>query len=292
LIQSMTGFSEKRFNSKILSAKVSIRSLNHRYLDWNYSGSWIGEVENRLRSICREKIRRGRIDVFIELKFLNQGSWDIQINQNLLEKIFMTLEKSSSRLGKTLNFSVENLFRVPQVIEIKRKDFRGEEIAFLERSFERTLDEVIKQRSREGREIGKALRECVLNIKQSIRRIEKLAQNQPLLIKDKLRQRLEELMKEAPRLEDRLTEEAAYYAQKYDITEEITRLKSHLNHVQQLLSPQRGEPLGRKLDFIAQEIYRETNTISSKSPNMEIIQETLTIKGDLESIRQQIQNIE
>jgi len=288
----MTGFSEKRFNSKILSAKVSIRSLNHRYLDWNYNGPWIGEVENKLRSICREKIRRGRIDVFLELKFINQGSWDIRINENLLEKILISLEKSSSRLGKTLSFSVENLFRIPQVLEIKRKDFSGEEIAFLERSFERTLDEVIKQRRREGRDIAKVLRECVLSIKQSVRRIEKLAQNQPLLIKDKLRQRLEELKKEAPHLEERLAEEVAYYAQKYDITEEIARLKSHLNHVQQLLSPQRGELLGRKLDFIAQEIYRETNTISSKSPSMEIIQETLTIKGELESIRQQIQNIE
>ena len=292
MIQSMTGFSEKRFNSKILSAKVSIRSLNHRYLDWNYNGPWIGEVENKLRSICREKIRRGRIDVFLELKFINQGSWDIRINENLLEKILISLEKSSSRLGKTLSFSVENLFRIPQVLEIKRKDFSGEEIAFLERSFERTLDEVIKQRRREGRDIAKVLRECVLSIKQSVRRIEKLAQNQPLLIKDKLRQRLEELKKEALHLEERLAEEVAYYAQKYDITEEIARLKSHLNHVQQLLSPQRGELLGRKLDFIAQEIYRETNTISSKSPSMEIIQETLTIKGELESIRQQIQNIE
>lgn len=292
MIQSMTGFSEKRFNSKIFSAKVSIRSLNHRYLDWNYNGPWIGEVENRLRSICREKIRRGKIDVSLDLKFINQGSWDIRINENLLEKIFISLEKSSSRLGKTLSFSVENLFRIPQVLEIKRKDFSGEEIAFLERSFERTLDDVIKQRRREGREIGKVLREYVLNIKQSVRRIEELAQNQPLLIKDKLRQRLEELKKEAPHLEERLAEEVAYYAQKYDINEEIVRLKSHLSHIQQLLSPRRREPLGRKLDFIAQEIYRETNTISSKSPSMEIIQETLAIKGELESIRQQIQNIE
>jgi len=288
----MTGFSEKRFNSKTLSIKVSIKSLNHRYLDWNYNGPWIGEVENRLRSICRDKVHRGRIDVFLELKFLNQSSWDIHINENLLEKFFFSLEKSSSKLGKAMSFSVENLFRIPQVIEIKRKDFSREEIAFLERSFEKALDEVLQQRRREGREMGKVIRESVLTIKQYVRRIEKLAQKQPFLIKDKLRRRLEELMKEAPPLEERLIEEAAYYAQKYDLTEEVTRLKSHLNYTQQLLSPQRQEPRARKLDFIAQEIYRETNTISSKSQDTEITQEALAIKGELESIRQQIQNIE
>jgi len=288
----MTGFSEKRFHSKTLLVKVSIRSLNHRYMDWNYNGPWIGEVENKLRRICQEKILRGRIDVFLELKFLNQSSWDIQINENLLEKILSSFEKSSAKLGRALNFSIENLFRIPQVIEIKRKDFGGEEIAFLERSFEKTLDEVLQQRKREGREIGKAIREGVLNIKQYVKRIEKLSQRQPLLIKDKLRQRLKELMKDIPPLEERLIEEAAYHAQKYDLNEEISRLKSHLDYAQQLLSPQRGKPRGRKLDFIAQEIYRETNTISSKSQDTEITQETLAIKGELEGIRQQVQNIE
>jgi uncharacterized protein (TIGR00255 family) len=99
-------------------------------------------------------------------------------------------------------------------------------------------------------------------------------------------------MKGSPPSEERLVEEAAYYAQKYDLAEEIARLKSHLNYIQQLLSSQRGEPVGRKLDFIAQEIYRETNTIGSKSQDTEITQETLAIKGELESIRQQVQNIE
>jgi uncharacterized protein YicC (UPF0701 family) len=114
-------------------------------------------VENKLRSICRERIHRGRIDVFLELKFLNQSSWNIDINENLLEKLFFSLERSSSKLGRTLNFSVENLFRIPQAIEIKRKDFSGEHIAFLERSFEKTLDEVLQQRRREGRETGKVI---------------------------------------------------------------------------------------------------------------------------------------
>jgi len=292
LIQSMTGFGEKSFNSKTLSVKIRIKSLNHRFFDWNYKGPQIGEVENKIRTICQQKVHRGKIEVNLELNFLNQSSWDIRLNEGLLEKIFLSLEKASSRMGKTLNFSVENLFKFPQVVEIKRKDFDEKEVAFLERSFKRTVDEVIKQRKREGVEMGKVIREYVQNIRQAVKKIEKLAKKQPLLVRDKLRQRLKELTEDGPLLEERLIEAAAYYAQKYDLAEEITRLKSHLNYVQELFLFQKQEPVGRKLDFIVQELYRETNAISSKSQDIEIIEESLKIKGEVESIRQQAQNIE
>jgi len=292
LIQSMTGFSEKRFHSRNFSAKISIKSLNHRYLDWIYNGPQVGEVEFRLRNICQRKLRRGRIEVFLEMNFFNHANWDIKINNDLLEKVFSSLEKTSSRLGKTISISVENLFRIPQAVTIRRKDFSEEEKVFLEKGFEKTLEEVIKQRRREGKETGKAIRGNVQNIKQAVKRVEKLAKGQPLLIREKLEQRLRELTNDIPYPEDRLIEEAAFYAQKYDIAEEIVRLKSHLNYVQELLLPQKKEPVGRKLDFISQEIYRETNTIGSKSQDLEITKECLAIKGELESIRQQVQNIE
>lgn len=292
MIQSMTGFSEKRFHSKTISARMSIRSLNHRYFDWSYKGAQIGEVENRLRAICQKKVHRGKIEVFLELHFLDQSSLDIYFNEDLLEKIISSLEKISSRAGKNLQFSVESLMRIPQVINIDRKDFREDEIDFLERSFERTLTEVLRHRKREGMQLGKALRIHAQNIGKAVERIEKLARKQPLFIRDKLRERLKELMDDVSLSEDRLIEEAAYYAQRYDLAEEIERLKSHLHYIKELLSPKMEEPVGRKLDFVAQELYRETNTISSKSQDIEIIKESLEIKGEIESIRQQIQNIE
>lgn len=292
MIQSMTGFSERRFHSRTFSVKFSIKSFNHRYLDWVYNGPQVGEVEFRLRNICQRMLRRGRIEVFLELNFFNHANWNININNDLLEKIFSSLEKTSSRLGKSLSFSVENLFRIPQVVTIRRKDFSEEEKVFLEKNFEKTLEEVIKQRKREGRETAKAIRGNIQNIRQAVKRIEKLARGQPLLIREKLEQRLRELTDDIPSSEDRLIEEAAFYAQKYDIAEEIARLKSHLNYFQELLLPQKEEPVGRMMDFISQEIYRETNTIGSKSQDLEIIKECLVIKGELESIRQQVQNIE
>jgi uncharacterized protein (TIGR00255 family) len=104
--------------------------------------------------------------------------------------------------------------------------------------------------------------------------------------------RLEELTSEIPVSQERLEEEAAYLAQRYDLKEEIMRLKSHLSYAQELLSPKHEDPVGKKFDFIAQELYRETNTINSKSQDIEIIRESLAVKSEVESIRQQAQNLE
>lgn len=288
----MTGFAEKRFHSKTLSVKVSIKSLNHRYFDWNYSGAQIGGIENRLRSICQRKVRRGRIEVFLELNFLNGADWDVNVDEGLLEKVLSALEKASARIGKSVQLSLENILRLPYLVKIEKKDFSEDEIAFLEKSFERTLDEMFRQRKREGKELGKELRSHTKNIRKALGNIERLSKEHPLLLKDKLHQRLKELTENVPLSEEKLAEEAAYYAQKYDLAEEIARMKSHLGHVDELLSPQREEPVGRNLDFIVQEMYREMNTIGSKSQDMDVINDCLKVKGEIESIRQQIQNIE
>lgn len=292
MIQSMTGFAEKRFDSKTLSVRISIKSLNHRFLDWNYRGAQINEVEYRLREICQNRIRRGRIDVYLDVNFLNPSAWEIRINENLLLKIISSFEKLSSRMKKGLTFPVENIFKLPQIVELKRKRFNKEEIAFLERSFEKTLDEVLRMRRREGEEVRKEIRSHIRTVRQAANRIEKLAKKHPSLIRDRLVKRMEELDNKISLSEDRIAEEAAYIAQRYDLTEEVKRLKCHLDLVGELLSPESDEPMGKKLDFIAQEIFREANTLNSKSQDIDIIRESLTIKGEVESIRQQVQNLE
>ena len=292
MIQSMTGFAEKRFDSKTLSVRFSIKSLNHRFLDWSYRGTQINEVENRLREICQSRIRRGRVDVHLDVSFVDPSAWELRINENLLLKIFSSFEKLSSRMKKGLSFPVENIFRLPQVVEFKRKRFSKEEVAFLERSFEKTLDDVLRMRKREGEEIGKEIRNHIRTIRQAASRIEKRAKRHPSLIRDRLVRRMAELESKISLSEDRIAEEAAYVAQRYDLTEEVKRLKCHLDLVPDLLSPKREEPMGKKLDFVAQEIFREANTLNSKSQDIEIIRESLTIKGEVESIRQQVQNLE
>lgn len=292
MIRSMTGFAEKRFDSKTLSAKISIKSLNHRFLDWNCKGVHIRELENRFRAICQKKLYRGRIEVFVDLSFMDSAGWEISVNEDLLSNILSSLAKVSSKVQEGFSFSVENLFNIPQVIELKRKSFTLEEKTFLEKGFTKALDELIKVKTREGQELKKAVQSHVRKIKRIVINIQKLATKQPRLIKERLKARLQEISAEVPFSEEKLIEEAAYLAQRYDLAEEITRLKCHLEYVQKLLSSPEEEPVGRKLDFLAQELYREANTINSKAQDFNIVKESLAIKGEVESIRQQVQNIE
>lgn len=288
----MTGFAEKSFHSKTLSVKFSIRSLNHRFLDWSYRGAQIGEVENKLKSVTQKRLHRGRIEVFLELDHLAPSSWELVVNDNLLRKILTSLDKLSSRMKKKVNFSLDNIFNLPHLVELRRKEFSEKQKAFLVRSFEKTLDEVLMMRQREGKEIAGDLRKHLAGIGQILRRIEKRHKTQPALIKEKLRKRLKELSREAPLSEERLAEETSFFAQRFDLAEEMMRLRSHLDYALKLISPVRQEPVGKKLDFVCQELYREANTINSKSQDFEIIKESLSIKGEVESIRQQLQNIE
>jgi uncharacterized protein (TIGR00255 family) len=288
----MTGFAEKMFYSKSLWAKVSIKSLNHRFFDWNYRGDQIGEVENGLRAISQKRLHRGRIEVSLELNFLDPSNWELHINQNLLAKVFTSLDKLSSRVKTDLRLSAGDVFRLPHLVELRRKGFSKEQASFLEKGFEKTLDKVLIMRRREGREIAKEIQNRLKSIGQALSRIGRLYKKQPFLIRERMRLRLKELDREASLSEERLAEEAAYFAQRYDLAEEIMRLKSHLDYARQLISPKKEEPAGRKLDFIAQELYREANTINSKSQDVEITRESLAIKGEVEGIRQQVQNIE
>lgn len=292
MIQSMTGFAEKRLDSKTLSVKFNVRSLNHRFLDWNCRGAQIGGIESGLRHILQKKFRRGRFEVFLELIYLDPSAWQLRINEGLLQKILSSVDKISSRMSRSVSFSVDRVFNLPQVMELKRKSFSVEEAAFIQRSFEKTLDDVLRMRKREGREIAREIRASLNKIIQAVSRIEKTAERQPYLIRKRLKERMKELSHETSLSEEKLAEETAYLAQKYDLTEEIARLKSHLKYALQLLSPKKTESVGKMLDFVAQELFREANTISAKSQDIRITQGILAVKGEVESIRQQIQNVE
>jgi uncharacterized protein (TIGR00255 family) len=292
MIQSMTGFTEKKAESPTLALVISIRTLNHRFFDWSFRGNQVKELENNLRAVCQKKLHRGRIEVTVDLKFTDQKRWELDINEELLIKLMKAVGKVSSKSSSDVTFSVENLFAVPNIVEMKRKSFKKEEILFLEKIFSDTLDELIKIRTREGRQLGRQIRSHAANITKFVRFVEKQAKKQPALIQNKFKEKLVELGSGTPLTEEKILEEAAFFAQRYDITEEISRLKCHLDYVQELLTMETEEPVGKKLDFMAQELFREANTINSKAQDIEIIKECLKIKNEVEAIRQQVQNIE
>ena len=277
MILGMTGFAERSFSSPTLRLKLSIKTLNHRFFDWSYKGAPIGEAESRLRTICQKRVRRGRVEVFLDLVSLSPESWDFTVNEGLLEKILATLDRVSRRTGRKLEVSLDSLLRVPQLIEVGRRALGPDETAFLERSFDRALDDVVALRRHEGRETARQLRVHLAAVRGAVRRAEARFKRQPALVKAKLKKRLTDLNGGAPVPEARLAEEAAFLTQRYDLAEEIGRLKTHLDSFEGFLSPKLGEPVGRQLDFLAQELNREANTLASKSQDVHITRESLAI---------------
>jgi uncharacterized protein (TIGR00255 family) len=292
MILGMTGFAERSFASPTLRLKISIKTLNHRFFDWSYKGAPVGEVESRLRILCQKRIHRGRVEVFLDLVSLSPESWSFTLNEGLLEKILASLDRVSRRTGRRLDISLDSLFRVPQLVEVDRKALGPKETEFLERSFSRTLDDVLVLRRREGRETARQLRVHLAAVRGFVARAEERFKRQPAFLREKIKKRLRDLNGGAPVSEGKLAEEASFLAQRYDLAEEIGRLKTHLDSFEQFLSPKVGEPVGRQLDFLAQELNRETNTLASKSQDIRITRESLAIKNELESIRQHVQNIE
>ena len=292
MINSMTGFTEKMFHSKAISAKINIRSLNHRFFDWNFRGSQSKELENKFRKICQDRISRGRIEVHVELDFLDSSKLDLFINEDVLAKILSSFQNVSSRTLKNVSLNIENLFSLPHVVQLRRRKFSKEDIVFLKDCFTKTLDELIREREREGRLLKKEIVGHIKNLQRVLSKVEILAKNQPVQIQKKLKERLRELGDEIGLPEEKMASEVAYYAQRYDLSEEIARLNCHIEHFHELLSPKREDAVGKSMDFLAQELFREANTINSKAQDMKIVKYGLVIKGEVESIRQQVQNLE
>lgn len=293
MIQSMTGFAEKSFSTKTLRIKISLKSLNHRFFDWSYKGTPLGEIENRLRTVCQERIHRGRIEAAIDMVFPDPGSWDIVINEGLLNKILASVGRVAAKSGRELTFGLDNMFRIPQLVELRRKNFSRAEMEWILGAFNRTLDELIASRKAEGRKIAAALQVHLRSVRASVARVEALIRKQPRTIRKKLTARLIEANGAAGGAnKERMAEEVAYLSQRYDVAEEIARLKHHLETARELLAARHAEPAGKMLDFLAQELTREANTLNSKSQEIGVTREGLLIKGEVESIRQQVQNIE
>jgi len=292
MILGMTGFAEKTFTSPGLRLKISVKTLNHRFFDWSYKGAPLGETENRLRAICQKRLRRGRIEVYLDLTPLGAESWDFSLNEGLLEKILTSLAPVTRRTGLRVDISLDSLFRIPQLVEVGRRALGPKETAFIERSFARTLDDVVVLRRREGLETARQLRIHLAAVRRFVARAEAEFKRQPARLKARLKKRLADLNPGGAVSEGKLAEEASFLAQRYDLAEEIGRLKTHLDSFDAFLSPKVGEPVGRQLDFLAQELNREANTLASKSQDIRITRESLAIKNELESIRQHVQNIE
>ena len=292
MIRSMTGYGKQSLNVEKREYQVEIKSVNHRYLDINIKlPKSISYLEDTIKKEISAKIKRGKIDVFITFENNSQEGKNITINKELA-KLYIEQLKELAQEEKILNnIDVMDIANLPDILIVKN-DEEDEKIQNeLIEVVQGAISKIIEMKNIEGNKIEQDLLQRIDKIENKI--VEISAKSTGLIEEYvvKLEKRIKEILKTEELDKSRLAQEVVIYADKCSIEEEVTRLKSHIYQFRNLIS-NNNETIGKKLDFLIQEMNRETNTIGSKANNLEITNGVIDIKTELEDIREQIQNIE
>ena len=290
-MQSMTGFScvEKFFEA--VDVAVDIRTFNSRYLDFRARlPKELAFFEGELRKEVQSRLRRGRIEVCVSLAHTSTHQYEL--NESVVRNYLAIAEKMRS-WGMDGALDLSTLFQCPGVITTRRVDSSSEPIlnSLLE-TVREALDAVVVARRSEGANLKTDLENRIQNLEKVVERVAGEVVRVREHYREKLVQRLSEL--NAPRVleENRLTQEIFFYAGRSDISEEVTRLRSHIGRFRQYLVESDHREVGKSLEFLCQEMNREINTILSKSPLAEISEISVEGKSEIEKIREQVQNVE
>ena len=292
MIRSMTGYGKQSLIVEKREYQVEIKSVNHRYLDINIKlPKSISYLEDTIKKEISAKIKRGKIDVFITFENNSQEGKNITINKELA-KLYIEQLKELAQEEKILNnIEVMDIAKLPDILIVKN-DEEDEKIQNeLIEVVQGAISKIIEMKNVEGSKIEQDLLQRIDKIENKIMEISAKSTG---LIEEyvvKLEKRIKEILKTEELDKSRLAQEVVIYADKCSIEEEVTRLKSHIYQFRNLIS-NNNETIGKKLDFLIQEMNRETNTIGSKANNLEITNGVIDIKTELEDIREQIQNIE
>ena len=298
---SMTGFAQARVERDGSSVRINLRSVNHRFLDLHLRMPDGFEVfESRIRQAIRNRLRRGHVDV--NIYYEPGGTGTVEVNHDLVESYMKAVEQLRREFGVKAEPDLVALFRLPGVVaapgaagdlQIEEKQERlGEQ---LEACLEQALNKLEAMRRSEGQSLTAEMQGILGQIAARTAEIETLAERVRPAIARRLAERLEELLKGVQLDPGRLAQEAALLAERSDVSEELARLRSHVEQFRKLLAGA-GEA-GKKLDFLLQEMQREANTLLSKTPGVEseglaITGLALEVKSDIEKLREQAQNVE
>lgn len=293
MIKSMTSFGRAQSEEgKELSFSIEMKSVNHRYLDINIRMPKIMlSLEEKIRNIISKRLSRGKVDVFINYKNYGNACGKPVLNMELARGYYECLKEIQNNLDTVDDISTTKIARFPDVITVSEREENLDDI-FKEIAplVESALNLMEEMRIREGEKLKEDILVKLDTIEEYVDEIEKVSEVVPKMYKKKLEERLNELLSGVDIDESRVALEVAIFSDKAAVDEEITRLKSHLSQVRGTLNL--SEPIGRKLDFIIQEMNREANTIASKSCDIDMTNKVIEIKNTLEKIREQIQNIE
>ena len=293
MIRSMTSFgrsSSEEGQKRVFT--VEMKSVNSRYLDVNIRmPKTLISLEEEIRKMISNSLNRGKVDVFINLKNYNDGSGIPKVDINLAQGYLECLKEIEAKLGVKNDVSVMQIARFPEVITVVEEEDKIEAVwQELKPLINDSLNMMIGMREVEGNKLKEDILSKITVIEELVSKVEEFADTIPKTFKIKLEERIKELLGNVDIDENRVAMEVCMLADKATVDEEIIRLRSHINQVRETLNLK--EPVGRKLDFIVQEMNRETNTIGSKSSDIQMTNIVIDIKNILEKIREQVQNIE
>lgn len=291
-MKSMTGFGSSSLELEDCSIDIEIKSVNNRYLDFNFSmPSYLNFMLEDMKSLIKNKLKRGRVEVYIKIKKYQLSVDSVDINYELAQKIKEKLDSLNQKLDMASDINVRDLVKYDDVMSFTYKDLDNE---FLHDNILKVLDEAVNKiysmRSIEGDNLREDLSTNLSKIEEQISKISSLTENSVKEYRENLFNKISELLDEEKIDKDRMYLEVALMADKADINEELKRFDSHI--VQFKSTMDMKDCIGRKLDFIIQEMNREINTISSKSNDESISVCVIEVKSLIEKLREQVQNIE
>ncbi|MGL5149673.1 MAG: YicC/YloC family endoribonuclease [Clostridium sp.] len=293
MVKSMTSFgrgTSEEGSNRVYS--VEMKSVNHRYLDINIRMPKImSSFEDKIRKMISNSLNRGKVDIFINYKSYNKNVGVAELNKELAASYITCLKELVNDFGVEDDITATIIGRFPDVINVVEKEENAEEVFNdIQPLIKEALKMMDEMRIAEGNELREDILIKLKSIEEYVNQVEVIADRVPKNYKRKLEERIKELTTNVEIDHSRIAMEVALFADKATVDEEITRLHSHVTQMRETLSL--SEPIGRKLDFIVQEMNRETNTIGSKASDMEMTNIVINIKNLIEKIREQVQNIE
>ncbi len=292
MIKSMTGFGRCEIQKGSRKFTVELKSVNHRYLDVNIRmPKKLNFFETAIRTLLKSYANRGKVDIFITYEDLSQSQVSVKYNAALAAEYLRYLRQMEEEFGLENDVRVSTLSRYPEVFTMEEQSEDEEELwNGLKEALEGAFGQFVETRKAEGENLKKDILSKLDSLETEIVFVEERSPQIVAEYRAKLEEKMKELLADTQIEDSRIAAEVILFADKICTDEEVVRLKSHIQHMRATLEEKEG--IGRKLDFIAQEMNREANTILSKANDLEVSNHAITLKTEIEKIREQIQNIE
>lgn len=287
----MTGFGRGVTTTKSYQLTIEVRAVNHRFLEIStkFPKEWM-ESEVLAKKMLSTAVSRGKLDVLIAVKELQVEEQHVTINWALLEAYIKAKEALSQKIAMQEKWSMQEIAMLDQVLVVEKQEAMQEDFLIaVERAMQEAIENLVQMREREGQELKLVMLQYKEQLQQQIAQIRATSPDAVMKYRERLKTRIEEIAS-GQLLEERLLMEVALFAERVDITEELDRLDSHFGQLEEIL--QEHGAIGRKLDFLMQEMHREINTIGSKNQSSESSVAVVQAKAILEKMREQVQNIE